>query len=297
MKLLNNKGNTAVVLCLMITVLFGFTAFAIDIGVVYIEKAKLTNALDSAALAAALELPNSVAKAKSTAEDYLRLNNVDPSEAVIEFGADKKFVTIRSGKEVKHFFAPVIGINSSRVKMNTKALVAPVKSVKGGIRPLAVEAFDYTYGSVVILKQYAGGGYHGNYGPVALGGTGESVFKMNSLYGYTGKISIGDVIYTETGNMSGATNAIGDYINSEYSSFDNFSRDSIRLWTLPLVDTLYVDGRKAVTVVGFGEFYVEKISKGAGQMEITGRFVRYVANGEIDMTVKDTGVYGVKLAK
>ena len=297
MRKLDNKGNVAIILCLVFTVLLGFTAYVVDIGLIYVEKAKLSNAIDSALLAASLELPTNPTKAKTVALDYLQKNNTDPSKVSIVISADNKSIQMDGVKNVTHFFAPIVGIDSSDVNISAKVIIAPVKSAKGGIRPFAVEKFDFSYGDVVTLKAGAGDGYHGNYGAVALGGTGANVFKSNALYGYSGTITVGDMIDTETGNMAGATNEIKNYIESEYSNFSDFKRNSIRLWTIPLVDSLLVDGRKAVLVVGFGEFYVEAITKGSGKLEIQGRFVRYVTNGEIDMTISDTGAYGSKLVK
>ena len=297
MRKLDNKGNVAILLCLVLTVLLGFTAYVIDIGLIYAEKVKLSNAIDSAVLAASLELPTDDSKARNVAIEYLQKNNVDPSKVTITISADKRSIQMEGIKNVNHFFAPIIGINSTNVNASTKAIVAPIKSVKGGIRPFAVEKFDFSYGDIVTLKEGAGDGYHGNYGAVALGGTGANVFKSNALYGYSGTIAVGDMIDTETGNMAGATNDIKNYIKSEFSNFNNFQRNSIRLWIMPLVDSLYVDGRKDVLVVGFGEFYVEDVIKGSENVEIQGRFIRYVTNGEIDMTISDTGAYGSKLVK
>lgn len=296
-KIFDDKGSAAIILCLLFTALLGFTAYVIDIGLVYAEKIKLANALDSAALAAILELPDDSEKARAVAIDYLEKNNVDPDSTVITIGSDQKSIEIKGVKNVKHLFGPVVKINSSDVNVTTKAIIGPAKSVKGGIRPFAVEIFDYSYGSLVILKENAGDGYKGNYGAVALGGKGANVFKENALYGYSGTISVGDLIETETGNMAGAANAIKNYINSEHSSFDNFSRNSVRLWTVPLVDTLETNGRGQISVIGFGQFYVEDIVQKSGKIEIIGRFVRYVANAVIDMTLNDTGVYGAKLIK
>jgi hypothetical protein len=297
MKKLDNKGNVAIILCLVITSLFGFTAYVIDIGMVYTEKTKLSNAIDSAALAATLELPNDDIKAKNVAIDYLQKNNVDPNQTTITISADHKSIQIEGVKNVKHLFAQIIGISSSNVDAKTKAVVAPVKSVKSGLRPFAVEAYNFSYGDLVTLKEGAGNGYHGNYGAVALGGQGANVFRGNALYGYSGTISVGDYIDTEPGNMAGACNDIKNYINSEHSTFNSFPRDSIRLWTIPLVDSLAVNGRKSVLVVGFAEFYVEDVTKNSGKIEINGRFIRFVSNGPIDMNLDDTGAYGAKLSK
>ena len=292
---LNNKGNVSIILCALFTALLGFTACVTDIGLVYVEKAKLTNALDSAALAAVLELPGNSEKAREIANDYLVKNEIDPENTEIIIATDKRSIQIKGAKNVKHFFAPIININSSDVNSTVKAIVGPSKSVNGGIRPFAVEKFDYTYGSSVTLKEAAGDGYRGNYGAVAFGGSGSDVFRNNALYGYFETISVGDYIYTETGNMAGAANDIKSYINSENSSFDNYQRDSIRLWTIPLVDNLEVDGRGRIQVVGFGKFYVEEIIKNSGKIEITGRFIQYVTNSIIDLNLDDTGVYGAKL--
>lgn len=293
----NKKGNAAIILCLVITALLGFTAYVVDIGIAYIEKTKLSNAIDSSILAASLELPENKSSAQQVALDYLNKNKVDPNKTTITISDDGKSIQIDGERNVNHLFAPIIGINNSTVHASAKAILGPIKSITGGIRPFAVEKYDFSYGEQVTLKDGAGDSYHGNYGAVALGGTGTSTFRANALYGYNGKLSVGDIINTDTGVMAGATNDISNYINSEQSTFDNFQRDSIRLWTLPLVDSMQVDGTKPVQVTGFGEFFVESVGNNSGHMEITGRFLRYVTKGEIDTTLDDTGSYGVKLVK
>jgi hypothetical protein len=105
------------------------------------------------------------------------------------------------------------------------------------------------------------------------------------------------MIDTEPGNMASVVNTVNNYIKYDNSTFDDFDRDSIRIWSIPLVDTLEVNGRKKVEVIGFAQFYIEDIKKKSGKAEITGRFIKYVANGEIDMAVTDYGTYGVKLIK
>lgn len=297
MKKLDNSGNVAIILCLLVAAIFGFAAYVIDIGLVYVEKTKLSNAIDSASLAAVLELPSNDINARAVALDYLQKNNVDASQVVITIATDHKSIQIKGMKNVNHLFAPIIGINSSVVNAETKAIVAPAKSVKGGIRPFAVVMYNYNYGDLVTLKEEAGDGYKGNYKTVALGGTGSNVLDKNAIYGYSGTISVGDYIPTETGNKASVANDVKKYINSEYSTFNNFSRNSIRLWTIPLIDSLNVNGRETVLVVGFGQFYVEEVVGNAGKIEITGRFVKYVTNATVDMNLNDTGVYGAKLAK
>lgn len=297
MRKLDNKGNAAIILCIVITVLFGFTAYVIDIGLVYVERTKLSDAVDAAALAGVLELPVSRAKAEAMAEEYIIKNGINPEGVAIVVSPDNRSIEIKGIRNVEHIFAPVIGIDSSDINAKAKAVIGPAKSVRGGIRPFAIEKFDYTYGDLIILKEGAGDGYRGNYGVVALGGRGASDFRSNALNGYTGTISVGDWIDSETGVMAGAANEISRYIKSEYSTFSNFSRGSIRIWTIPLVNSLLPNGRDQVQVVGFAEFYVEDVVNRSGKAEISGRFIRYVVNSEIDMSLEDTGVYGSKLSR
>ena len=83
--------------------------------------------------------------------------------------------------------------------------------------------------------------------------------------------------------------------DNNFETFNNFSKDSIRLWTIPIVETLEVDGNKPVKIVGFAEFFIENSDKKNGQIEINGRFLEFVQNGDIDYNVTDYGLRGVKL--
>ncbi|WDC84541.1 hypothetical protein PL321_02000 [Caloramator sp. mosi_1] len=194
-------------------------------------------------------------------------------------------------------FAKIFGVNKSSVRAKSKAILGPAKSIKGGVRPFGVVAYDFSFGDLVTLKEESGDGYKGNYNVLAIGGQGSNVFYINAMYGYDGVISVGDLLDTEPGNMAGVVNDLKNYINSENSTFENFQRDSVRLWTIPLVNTMEVNGRKMVLVVGFAQFYVEDIEKKSGKAEIQGRFIKYVTNADIDMSLEDTGLYGVKLSR
>lgn len=292
-----SKGSAAIILSFVMAGMLCFTAYVVDIGMVYAERIKLSNAIDSAALAGVLELPNSPSNSVATAQDYLQKNGVTPGMVTVTIGSDNKSIEIKAVKQVNHLFAKVMGIGSSNIKSVSKAVIGPTKAINGGIKPFAVVAFDYTYGTQVTLKEDAGDGYRGNYGAVALGGNGANTFENNAIYGYDGRVAVGDWVNTEPGNMGGASNAIKNYINSEHSTFDNFPRDSIRVWTIPLVNTLTVDGRKQVQVTGFAEFFVEDVTEKSGKIQITGRFTKFVVNADIDMTLEDTGAYGAKLSE
>lgn len=291
----NEKGSVAIIVSAAMVALLGFSGLAIDVGMLISERVKLSNALDAAVLAAAQDLPDGGLKATNTAEQYLLSNNVPLEMATINVAPDQKSIEITSNRNVEHYFMKVLGINSSDVSARSKAIIAPVKSVSGGIRPFAVEDFPYTYGDLITLKQGAGDSYNGNFGVVALGGTGNSIYEYNAFYGYDGELSIGDGIPTEPGNMAGVSNQLKAYINSIYETFEDHPRDSDRLWTLPLVETLEVDGRGYIVVTGFAQVYVENVYNQSGKINVDARFVKFVVNGAIDVAAEDNGVYGVKL--
>lgn len=293
----NEKGNISLILSVVMIGIFGFMAFVADIGIVYAEKTKLTNAIDAAVLAAGLELPKGQSIAIAVAEEYLQLNGVELSETNIVISPDNKSISISATRDVNHIFAVAFGSDQTSVTVSNKAIIAPAKSVKGGIRPIGVEKFDFTFGQLVTLKEAAGDGYNGNYGAIALGGTGSSIFLDNLLYGYDGVLTIGDTIPTETGVMANVINDTMEYINSHPSTYLNYDRNSPRLWTVPLVDNIDLNGRDYTTIVGFAQFFVENIGKQSGKMTIDGRFIHYAANGEIDLSQDDYGIYAVKLVK
>ncbi|RKD28854.1 hypothetical protein BET03_06990 [Thermohalobacter berrensis] len=292
----NERGSTYIITILAMTAILGFTALVTDVGLLLIKKVNLSNALDASVLAGIQELPSNSDKAIEVVKEYAQKNGVSPENIEVYIQNDNTLLKAYAVDDVNFMFAKILGINQSQVSASSTAIVAPVTAVYDGIRPFVVEQQDFEYGQQVVLKEGAGDGYNGNYGAVALGGTGSNIFRNNVKYGYKGKLKVGDLIDTETGNMSGPTLEGIDFIlQVDYSTFDNFSRDSLRLWTIPVVDTLAVDGRKEVKVVGFAEFFVEGAVENNGKAEIIGRFIEFAVNGDISETQSDFGLKGVKL--
>ncbi len=291
----NEKGSVSILVMLMMIVLLASTGAVIDVGIVLVNRTQLSNAMDYAALAGAQELPDKISVAKAVASDYLIENNVNPSDVMITVAEDGKSISITGNRDVKYTFLRILGLDGTMVSAQSKVVLGAVNSIKGGLRPFAIEDFPYTYGAEVTLKQGAGDGYHGNYGVVALGGSGAVIYESNALYGYSGTVTIGDEIDTEPGNMANVSNQLQTYINGISDTFDNHTRKSDKLWTVPLVDSLEENGRGTVVVTGFAQVYVEDIQKRSGQIQITARFIKFVVNGDIDTSVVDHGTYGVKL--
>jgi hypothetical protein len=289
------KGSVTVFVSLLIIVLMGMMALVTDIGVVYAEKAKLSKAIDAAILAGGQDLPANPTLARYSMQTYLVENGVDLNQVTIDIAADGKKARIVATKPVDHYFGKILGFTQTDITEEAKLEIGVASSASGGLRPFAVVKFDYNFGDVVTLKEGAGDGYQGNYGVVALGGTGTPLVLENALYGYDGTVRVGDLISTEPGNMAGMVNTLEQYFSSIDDQFNDYDRDSDRIWTVPLIATIEVAGRSQVEVVGFAQVFVERVYKISGDAAIDARFIRFVSSGEIDDTLEDTGVYAMRL--
>lgn len=129
----NQKGTAAVMTALMMTIMLGFCALVVDIGGVSLVRSRLQNAVDSAALAAAQDLPDSSA-ASVTAADYLTNNGFAEASINISFGSLNRQITIEAVQPAKYAFAGVLGVGSADVK-------AVATAQKGG--KYLRGAFDY----------------------------------------------------------------------------------------------------------------------------------------------------------
>ncbi|MDP4180910.1 MAG: Tad domain-containing protein [Bacillota bacterium] len=294
----SNKGSSLIIFTITITIVLGIAALTLDIGDVVIEKAKLSNAVDAATIAGAQELVTDKFNAANVVDEYMDTNVSDYINLKKVIDSDDRGIEVSSEKNVKYFFANVLGFNNKNVKATAKARVENISSLKG-IRPIAVVQQTFTYGKLYTLKEGGGGGSTGNYAPIDLGGTGARVYGDNLLNGYSGTINVGDIILTETGNIAGATQtSINSIIGQCADTYDNYSLNCPRVLFLPVVNTLSVNGKKAIQVLGFATFFLEGFSNDVnGQVDVIGRFITYCMDGKTSSTISDFGTYGIRLVK
>jgi Flp pilus assembly protein TadG len=278
-------GQVVVIVAILLPVLLGVTALGTDVAVFYYNWAHLQQAADAAVLAGAHSLPNDSTQAISTASHYVNLNGVANSEIVsTTVSADKKSLSMKLSRQVSYYFGHLVGFMSSPVVASATATLVTAGAVTG-ILPIAVQYnTNYTYGQVITLKQ--GGGPSpwgpGNWGPLALGGTGASNYSNNIQTGYTGVVSVGDTLATETGSMTGPTKQGFDARISaglsEYpaGTFESHTLDDPRAVVVPMVDFTGVQGSVTVPVKGFAELW---LVSSAGSGNITAYFITSVVPG------------------
>ena len=294
----NKKGSSLVILAISFVVIAGFTSLAVDFGVLAYEKNNISKASDSAALAGAQQMAEGGENVSDVVDTYLLANGVDPQEAQVEISYDDRTVKVSVNRDVEHIFAKLIGIDQSNVLADATVKAFPIASAGPGVKPFAIEDMAFEYGETYTLKQGGGDGYTGNYGCLALGGTGSSTYENNLKFGYDGVLEIGQIVTTETGNMSNPTKRAIEHIIDSCSNgctFDDHMKECPRLITVVIVDSLDVGGRSDVEIVGFASFFLEGVGGQGNECNVTGKFVKTVATGEMSETGEGYGLMGLKL--
>lgn len=297
----SNKGTTFVFFAIVLTVIVAFAALSVDIGVIAYEKSKLSNTVDSAALAGAQELITDIDNTRNVVNNYIAKNNSGLKETNITVNQTDRTVEVTGSKTVANNFAKIFGNNSQDVLATAKARVENISALSG-CRPIAVIKQTFVYGNIYTLKEGAGDGYSGNYAAIGLGGNGGSVYEDNLLNGYDGTIRVGDQIPTETGVIAKKTsNSIATLISrcnhTPPCTHTYYNKNCSRIIFIPVVDTLYVNGKKHIRVLGFATFFLEGAVNSGGHTDIIGRFITYHADGETSTEINDYGTYGIKLVK
>jgi Flp pilus assembly protein TadG len=110
------RGATAVILSLLLVPMLGFTAIAVDIGALYAERARLQTAADAAALAVAQDCARgNCGDMLATAQALIVANDGEGSASYPVLTNDPLSVTVQGNKPQEHWFAPVIGLDSTAV--------------------------------------------------------------------------------------------------------------------------------------------------------------------------------------
>lgn len=257
--------------------------------------------MDAAALAGAQELVTNVSNTNNVVNNYIAKNNSGLNESTIIVNESERSVKVTSSKTVENNFAKVFGNNSQDVIATAKAKVENISALNG-CRPIAVIKQTFVYGNIYVLKEGASDGYNGNYAAIALGGNGGSTYEDNLLNGYSGTIRVGDKIPTETGVIAQKTftsiqTLVSRCNHTPPCTYNYYNKNCSRIIFIPVVNTLYVNGKKYVDVVGFATFFLEGAVNSGGQADIIGRFITYHADGETSPDINDYGTYGIKLVK
>ena len=297
-------GQSMLVLAMILSVLIGFTALVIDIGMLTIERGRIQNAADAAALAGARMLPGSPATAVDDAAAYAAANGITDGEiaaiTVTTTESANDTLQIELERHVEFGLARVLGIFGATVSVSATARTGAVVGA-GALAPFAVEESvfaDLDQGDSTTLKYNATNSDNGNFLPLALDERGASEYEENVKFGSRQRLcSVGSetagcssVAETEPGNLVGKTRQALDWVfgntdaacDSYEEVFSESEDDESRLALVPrcnrftsptaasyrLILVPVIDelcgGRCDVTIQGFGLFFIESYSCGEG---------------------------------
>lgn len=287
MKILREQQGTVIILvALAVTAIMAAGAIAVDLGNLYVNKTRLSNVADAAALAGAQDLPLYPDQAVVTARNYAAQNGkygdiVEPSVQKDSYG-NYTILKVTIKRNVPFFFARIFNMLSHDLTANATAKISPVSSATGVV-PFGVVKQSFVFGQTYVLKLGGGSGYDGNFGALALGGSGATVYRNNIKNGYNGLINLGDWLPTETGNMSGPTL---DGVNYRISldpaaSFETVQKGSPRIIVVPVIHDLSVNGSSDVQVVGFAAFFLEGTGGQGNDNFVYGKFMEMVIPSNI----------------
>lgn len=285
-------GQALVFFVGIFAILLAVMAFVVDVGSVYVEKAKLQNAVDAAALAGAYDLPKTT-EATSSADAYFDSNGYTDIVPIISPDTDS--VTVTAANRVDYSFAHVVGLSSANVAASATATISPADGVTGVI-PVGIVQQKFDIGKEYILKEGGGDGSNGNFGGLDFGtltsfknstfkGGGADLFQNLITKGYDQPIYVNEKVKTETGAMTGKS----------------FTKDKIAF--IPIVDSMDVNGKKEVTILGFAAFKIKSYSEeetGSGKKKkgvIVGTFEYAVAASSVAGTYTDLGLRNVRLTE
>lgn len=298
----SDEAGTAVVMVLVLmVVLLGFTALVTDAGVMYLNKAKMNNALDSAVLAGAQDLPDEPGQAAAAAQSYAVANGIKAEELTVTVDEQCRTITAVGHRHLGLFFARALGFETAEINARSKAEVKAI-SAATGVVPFGILEQEMHFGQMMILKEGGGSGDTGWFNALSLGGNGASTYLDNIKYGYQDEIRIHQTIPTESGNMSGPTRNGIEYRNSlchhtPRCNPSQFAEDCPRILIIPVIrvtDTLNGNPSE-VEVLGFAAFLVEGYIGSGKDNEVLGTFVRYVIPGETGDGAGDYGYFGARL--
>lgn len=280
----SERGVVLVLVAVGMTAFLGMLGLVIDVGQIFMERVRLARAVDAAVIAGVQELPLQPKAALISAYEYALANSLTPEDLQVGISEQNHIISACAQKQVSLSFLSLFGFKQLQVSAEAAAMIGPVVGCTGVI-PVGVPWDDFEFGQVYELKidAHSGRKYQGNFGALALGGTGANTYRNNLKYGYQGMLRVGDQVYTEPGNMAGPTRQGIEYRLKQAPSIPGqpWYENTARIAIVPIVDSIDVSGRALVTIVGFAAFYLEGVEAQGNRATIRGRFVEHLIDGEI----------------
>ncbi|HSU91077.1 MAG TPA: pilus assembly protein TadG-related protein [Sporolactobacillaceae bacterium] len=262
------RGQIFVILAVLIPVLLGVVAMAVDISTFDWTWSRMQAAADAAVLAGCSNLPTSPSRAIATATAYAQTDGMLSTEvSTPTVAADNLSMSITLSRTVPYYFGRVLGLTASPVVVTATAGLFTTGSVTGSM-PIGLSfQTTYAYGQSITLQP--GGGTANSWGALALGCTGASCYSNNLANGYPATLSVGDVVPNEPGNKTGptatgiASRVVAGESGDPGGTWNNHTLTDQRAVIVPVVDWTGCSGSCTGPIMGFSAIWIVGANGGA----------------------------------
>lgn len=306
-------GNALVLVAIMMVVLIGFAAIAIDTGRLYFEKSNLQKDLDAAVLAGAQDLVISQSHAVATAIEIAGKNGIVLTADDIETGDN--FIEINKTTNKDLTFARVLGFDNSNVFALARAEIDGALIRREGVVPVGILDTEYSDGIPYAMHFQPGNSDNasisGNFGFLDIEDPDNNNLKDAIMNGADMEISESDEDVhelTKTGLSWGQVEAgfewriQQDEDTPACNTYETATSSCYRTIFVPMVETYEeANGKTFVKITGFASFWIDAVTQDHGDKLVTGRFIDTITFGEFrelqDENDENYGVSKVRLVK
>jgi hypothetical protein len=238
----SQRGSILALFAISLISILALVGLALDGAHAYLNKTRLQNTVDAAALSAAKTLDQTGDTAQAVAEALQMFSsnagNSGNNEMAAAYGAGNIGVTVQFSNTLHPFatgtvpplyvrvtatnftlpawFIRVLGFNDKVVGASAVAGPSPTINTACNLAPMMVcgdpaappaDHFGYELGEATVLKTSTTGGNWevgpGNFQLIRLGGSGANVVRQNMAGSYAGCLTTGETIPTQPGNQVG----------------------------------------------------------------------------------------------
>jgi hypothetical protein len=291
------EGSSIILVGLAFIGLLAIAGLVIDGGSLYMSKSHLQKTANAAALSGAQELTNDEATVREVVNQVLQAHEETNSLVQTTIEMENK-VSVHLKKDVPLSFVKIFGYHTAPVEAIATAEIMTMSKATGAA-PLGIdESISLNFYTEYKLKVDETEVDTGNFGVLALGGSGASTYEQNLKYGYQNSIQVGDILETQTGNIAGKTKTgIQERLNAcPYLAGETNHRDCSRILLIPVYKpyTYATNQLQEVKITGFAYFYILEPMNNQDKT-IKGMFIKRAGTGIVDPAIINKGAYGIRL--
>ncbi len=266
----DSEGQALVLFVLVLAVLLGIIALAVDGGYALVQRRQMQYAADAAALAGARALALHWTRdgVDDAVERYARANG---AERWSWTQVDGNTIRVEVERSFPTFFAGVVGIRQMSARARAEASFSGAKRA-GGLLPIAVEQFRFQFGQVYRIWDKESRPSPGNFGWLDWNGGSSSARELAFFIcnpQWSGTWEVGWWVPGNPGvsNSGPVRSCLNRWVNQPV--------------TIVIYDAVRGRGHNTrYHIAGFAEFVIVGFNFRGRDKYILGRFQRYVTLGE-----------------